>query len=44
MDGVTAKRFLIRGAERDENIIYPNREWGYGRLNIYGVFDSLRNR
>jgi subtilisin family serine protease len=23
---------------------YPNREWGWGKLNIYNTFDSLRGR
>lgn len=37
------KSYLIRGAGRDENLNYPNREWGYGRLDIAGIFASLRN-
>lgn len=36
------KNFMILGAER-KNMIYPNRLWGYGSLNIYETFDSLRN-
>ena len=24
------------------NIQYPNNEWGYGALNIFGAFESLR--
>ena len=43
MDGVTAKRYLIQGAVREKNITYPNNKWGYGKVNIYGIFDSLRN-
>ncbi len=39
---VEAKRFLIRGANRSENLIYPNRDWGYGILDIFNVFDQLR--
>jgi hypothetical protein len=37
------KNYLIRGASRDANLIYPNREWGYGRLNMMGAFDALTN-
>lgn len=37
------KNYLIRGASRDANLTYPNREWGYGRLNIMGTFDTLIN-
>lgn len=36
------KSYLIRGAARSDNLSYPNRDRGYGRLNIEGVFESLR--
>lgn len=36
------KNFLIRGADRSENLLYPNREWGYGTLNVYRIFEILR--
>lgn len=39
---VEAKKFFIRGANRSENLIYPNRDWGYGILDIFNVFDQLR--
>lgn len=35
------KGYLIRGAERSPDLTYPNREWGYGRLNVSGAFDAL---
>ena len=35
------KNYLIRGAVRDENLTYPNPLWGFGKLSIQGVFDSL---
>lgn len=35
------KSYLIRGATRSWDLSYPNREWGYGRLNLEGVFDAL---
>lgn len=35
------KNYLIRGADRFPGIDYPNREWGYGRLNLAGTFDVL---
>ena len=35
------KNYLIRGADREADRIYPNREWGYGRLNLAGAFDVL---
>lgn len=35
------KSFLIRGAARNTDTTYPNREWGYGRLNMEGVFETI---
>lgn len=35
------KNYFIRGADRSAETIYPNREWGYGRLNIVGTFNAL---
>ena len=35
------KNYLIRGAERTDGENYPNREWGYGALDIAGTFDVL---
>ncbi|MHB8127933.1 MAG: S8 family peptidase [Mobilitalea sp.] len=36
------KMFMIRGARRDIDIEYPNRDWGYGILDVFNIFDSLR--
>lgn len=41
MRGIDVKNLLIKGAQR-KNIIYPNREWGYGTLDAYGAFENLR--
>ena len=35
------KSLLIRGAERSPARLYPNREWGYGTLNVYNIFSSF---
>ena len=35
------KFYLIRGAQRDPALTYPNREWGYGTLDLYNSFLSL---
>ena len=37
------KATLIRGANRNPNYTYPNREWGYGTLDLYDSFLSLRD-
>ncbi|MDF2586266.1 MAG: hypothetical protein K0S41_107 [Anaerocolumna sp.] len=42
MDTLEVKKFLIRGVKRLPNITYPNREWGYGMIDIYRTFESLR--
>ncbi len=36
------KSYLIRGAARTNDTTYPNREWGYGRLDMQGVFETIR--
>lgn len=41
MNSVEVKKFMLRGARRSESIEYPNRDWGYGILDIYSVFLSL---
>lgn len=35
------KNYFIRGARREMDRNYPSREWGYGSLDIQGVFDVL---
>lgn len=42
MDSVTIQRFLIRGARRPSAFSYPNRNWGYGLLDLYGTFQAMR--
>lgn len=44
MNGSTVRSLFIGGASRDNGIVYPNNKWGYGRLDLYGVFEFLRNR
>ncbi|WMJ88670.1 S8 family peptidase [Anaerocolumna sp. MB42-C2] len=41
MDTYQIKKYLIRGVNRNPALTYPNREWGYGTVNIYGTFESL---
>ena len=35
------KSYLIQGADRPDNVVYPDRQWGYGRININGTFETL---
>lgn len=35
------KSLLELGAQRDNYRNYPNPEWGYGRLDVQGIFDAL---
>ncbi|MBQ2106878.1 MAG: S8 family peptidase [Lachnospiraceae bacterium] len=42
MNSSTIKTYLIRGADRNPSLTYPNREFGYGTLNLYQAFLNLR--
>jgi len=42
LDSPEVKNYLIRGAERNPNIPYPNKDWGYGMINVFNVFDIFR--
>ncbi len=37
------KNMLIRGAKQTDERSYPNREWGYGALDVYTAFERLRS-
>ncbi|MDF2544808.1 MAG: hypothetical protein K0S47_4526 [Herbinix sp.] len=36
------KNLMIRGARRDQDRLYPNRDDGYGILDIFNIYDTLR--
>lgn len=38
------KIFMIRGARRKSNIKYPNPDWGYGILDVFNIFESIRRQ
>ena len=35
------RSFLIYGADRSENIVYPDNRWGFGKLDISRTFEVL---
>jgi subtilisin family serine protease len=35
------KSLFLRGTRRSSTNTYPNREWGYGTLNLFGIFESF---
>jgi subtilisin family serine protease len=35
------KNLLIASTDKDPNIVYPNREWGYGKLNINKLYEVM---
>ena len=39
--GSGVKYYLQRGARREENMQYPNPEWGYGKVDLYHTFELL---
>ena len=44
MDGIQLKNYLIKGAIRTPETEYPDVRWGYGKLNIRGVLESLQSQ
>lgn len=42
IDAFQIKSILILGAVRVPNMDFPNREWGYGQLNVYNTFEEIR--
>lgn len=32
------KNYLIRGAQRDRDVTYPSRQWGYGKIDVFNSF------
>jgi hypothetical protein len=43
MSTVIMKNLMIRGGRRNKGMLYPNRDWGYGILDVFNIFDSLRS-
>lgn len=41
LTGAEIKTLLIQGAERESYMEYPNRIWGYGKINLVGFFEKL---
>lgn len=41
LNGKSIKNYFIRAAGRSTGRQYPNPEWGYGKLNLYGTFEVL---
>ena len=42
IDSTQIRNLLVLGTEKRPNETYPNREWGYGRLNVYNTFEVIR--
>lgn len=42
LTSVSVRSMLVRGARRNPAFTYPNREWGYGTLDLYQSFLNLR--
>lgn len=42
IDSFQVKSLLVLGAVRPDTMEYPNREWGYGQLNLYNTFETMR--
>lgn len=44
ISSVEIRNLFIRGATRSSQLTYPNKELGYGLLNVYNAFETFRNR
>ncbi|MBS6956284.1 MAG: S8 family peptidase [Enterocloster asparagiformis] len=42
MSEAAIRSYLVRGAKRNPALAYPNREWGYGALDLFQTFLHLR--
>lgn len=43
VDTAQIRNLLILGTTRKDGEEFPNRQWGYGALNLYDTFDALRS-
>jgi hypothetical protein len=41
ISGFDVKKLLIRGADRSPNMEYPNKIWGYGKIDAYSIYENL---
>lgn len=42
IDSTQIRNLLVLGTEKRPNEAYPNREWGYGSLDVYNTFEVIR--
>lgn len=42
VNSVQVKNLLILGTKRRTDLTWPNREWGYGAVNLYQTFEEFR--
>ncbi|MDR3595992.1 S8 family serine peptidase [Clostridium sp.] len=42
MFAIELKTYLMRGANKRPEDVYPNPQWGYGMINLKGTFDNIR--
>ena len=42
VSGIGIRGYFVLGARSDLDLPYPNRELGYGKLDLQGVFNELR--
>ncbi|RDU23707.1 S8 family peptidase [Anaerosacchariphilus polymeriproducens] len=43
ISSIQIKKYLIRGARRSRLLHYPNQDWGYGIIDLFNVFNTLRS-
>lgn len=43
IDTLEIKNYLIRGAQVSKNLTYPNKDWGYGIIDVFNAFNIFRS-
>lgn len=43
MSTIEINKLMMRGAKRKPDQVYPNQDWGFGILDVFNIFDSLRS-
>lgn len=41
INGNEIKTLFIRGADQYANMVYPNELWGYGKIDLYNLFEQV---
>lgn len=43
LTSIRIRTLLLRGCERDPAMVYPNAQWGYGKLDVFDTLNIMRS-